>query len=179
MRIIAGTAKGVPLRAPSRSARPTAALVREALFSILAPVLPGARILDLCAGSGALALEALSRGAASATLIDPARDAAAAIRHNISRTRLPATFLQRDAATFLRSNRQTHDLVFLDPPYRSPLLREILGHPSLPRALAPGGHLVVETPADEPPPIPEDLRQTDARPYGKTLLTFLQHQTPA
>src|SRR5881394_1213907 len=116
MRIIAGEWGGRRLAAPpGRDTRPTSDRVREALFSILGP-LDGARVLDLFAGSGALGLEALSRGAAQATLVERAPAALRALRENV------AEVVAADARAYLRAAREQgaqYDLVFLDPPYNA------------------------------------------------------------
>jgi len=121
MRVIAGSLGGRRLRAPRGAAtRPTSDRVREALFSILGDV-RGARVLDLFAGSGALAIEALSRGAAEATLVDSSPAAVRAIRANLDELSLSADVRRRDWRSALReasaAGRQ-YDLVLLDPPYR-------------------------------------------------------------
>src|ERR1700729_1479025 len=130
MRVIAGTYGGRELVAPrGRATRPTADRVREALFSILGDV-QHARVLDLFAGSGALAIEALSRGAEEAVLVDSAASAIAAIRRNLQALGLQADVHRQTAARFLQRaqvDARQYDLVFLDPPYRlaSDLGREL------------------------------------------------------
>src|SRR3954465_7399669 len=122
MRIVAGRWGGRTLHAPrGRSTRPTSDRVREALFSILGP-LDGARVLDLFAGSGALGLEALSRGAAAATFVERERLALRALRDNVADLGADAEVVAADARVFLRAARERgaqYDLVFLDPPYRA------------------------------------------------------------
>jgi 16S rRNA (guanine966-N2)-methyltransferase len=121
MRVVAGTAKGRRLRAPAGdTTRPTADRVREATFNALTSLgaLDGA-VLDLFAGSGALGIEALSRGAASATFVDADARAIAAVRANLEATGLDgrATVVRDDARRFLASRRARFDLALLDPPY--------------------------------------------------------------
>ena len=132
MRIISGSARGTRLGPVPRGARPVSDRAREGLFSSLAGTVPGARVLDLFAGSGALGLEALSRGAAHATFVDRDRVATGAIRDNLARTRLgPAEVVTSDVHRFLgvsRSGGDLFDLVLLDPPYD-------LGGPDLDRLL--------------------------------------------
>src|SRR3954468_12744768 len=124
MRVIAGTYGGRPLNAPPGAAtRPTSDRVREALFSILGARVPGARVLDLFAGSGALGLEALSRGAGEALFVDDAAAAVRAIRANLDALGGQAEVRRADALRFLDAARRggaQYDLVFLDPPYRLP-----------------------------------------------------------
>ena len=119
MRVVAGELGGRRLTAPRGSAtRPTADRVREALFSILGDV-SGAHVLDLYAGSGALGIEALSRGAATAEFVDSGPPAIAAIRRNLSDLGLDAAVHRRDALAWLAdtANKRAFDLVFVDPPY--------------------------------------------------------------
>lgn len=171
MRVVAGTLGGRPLRAPKGTGtRPTSDRVREALFSILASV-EGAEVLDLFAGSGALGIEALSRGAAGATFVDSAAAAVAAIRHNLYQLGLEATVLRMPALRALSctpvADRQ-YDLVFLDPPYRlaSSLAPEL--STALPPILAPEARVVVESDRRTPPIL--DLPLLRERQYGDTLI---------
>src|ERR1700722_12165386 len=121
MRVIAGSYGGRELVAPrGRATRPTSDRVREALFSILADV-QGERVLDLFAGSGALAVEALSRGAAEATLVDSSAPAVDAIRRNLAALGIEAEGIRQPVLRFLpraREQARQYDLVFIDPPYR-------------------------------------------------------------
>jgi len=174
MRIVAGRFGGRRLTAPrGQATRPTSDRVREALFSKLGP-LDDVAVLDLFAGSGALALEALSRGAARATLIDTAPAAIRAIRANVEALGVRAEAVEvrrQDARAFLRgarAARQEYDLVLLDPPYRlaAELGREL--SPLLADVLAPGGRLVSES--DRRAPLDLDLPLTDERRYGDTLI---------
>lgn len=125
MRVIAGAARGRPLQAPrGRDVRPTSDRVREALFSIVASDVPDARVLDLFAGSGALAIEALSRGAAHAVLVERDAAAVAVASANLHRTDLAdrATLHRADAAVFCRRpDGGPFSLLLLDPPYAEPL----------------------------------------------------------
>ena len=121
MRIITGSAKGITLKTREGDAtRPTAERVKEAVFSMIQFDIEGRSVLDLFAGSGQMGLEALSRGAASATLVDKSRDAIAIIRNNAAKTKLEdkCTIYQADYLDFIRrfSGKQ-YDIVFLDPPY--------------------------------------------------------------
>jgi 16S rRNA (guanine966-N2)-methyltransferase len=181
MRVIAGTLGGRALVAPrGRATRPTSDRVREALFSILG-VVEGARVLDLFAGSGALAIEALSRGAAEATLVDSSRAAIAAARRNLEALGLGAELRQQGAIPFLRNARsegRLYDLVFLDPPYRraSSLGPELAT--ALEPVLAPGARVVCES--DRRAPLELRLRQAaepQARAYGDTLIQILNVPT--
>jgi 16S rRNA (guanine966-N2)-methyltransferase len=175
MRVIAGSRRGATLRAPrGRDVRPTSDRVREALFSVLGDV-AGARVLDLFAGSGALGIEALSRGAAAAVFVDSAPAAAAAVRANLAALGLAGDVHGRTAARFLSgapgSGRQ-YDLVFIDPPYR---LARALG-PELSAALAPvlapAARVVVES--DRRSPLELDLPLGFERRYGDTLIRIYE-----
>jgi 16S rRNA (guanine966-N2)-methyltransferase len=171
MRVIAGEHRGRPLVAPGgRGTRPTPDRVRESVFSILSSV-AGARVLDLFAGSGALAIEALSRGAAEASLVDSSTAAVAAIRRNLTALGLHADVCPMRAAAFLERARaagRQYDLVFLDPPYRH---ASALGHElstALAPLLAPEARVVAES--DRRAPLELDLPLFDMRRYGDTLI---------
>jgi 16S rRNA (guanine966-N2)-methyltransferase len=173
MRIVAGRFGGRSLVAPRGAAtRPTSDRVREALFSILGPGrVEGARVLDLFAGSGALGIEALSRGAAEAVLVDSSAAAVAAIRRNLSALGVEAEVRRQDALAYLRSasrDARQYDLVFLDPPYRhagalGPELSTALGP-----VLAADARVVAES--DRRAPLGLDLVLLDERRYGDTLI---------
>ena len=169
MRVIAGAHRGRRLQAPRGDAtRPTSDRVREALFSILGDV-TGLTVLDLFAGSGALGIEALSRGAGPAVFVERAAPALTALRGNLDALGLEAHVHRGDARAFLRdasSAGRSYDLVFLDPPYRD---AERLG-PELdvPSVIAPGGRLVAES--DRRTPVAIDLPLLLERRYGDTLL---------
>lgn len=172
MRVIGGTLKGRILHGPKgRRTRPTQDRVREALFSILHDV-EGARVLDLFAGSGALAIEALSRGAKTATLVDSSKDSVAAIRRNLSDLKLDAEVSQQTASAFLKRAKSEHrqyDLVFIDPPYgRGSGLREGLSA-ALPPVLAPQARVIVESDRRAPLEL-AGLKLADERRYGDTVI---------
>jgi 16S rRNA (guanine966-N2)-methyltransferase len=174
MRIVAGSLGGRRLQAPrGTDTRPTSDRVREALFSTLGP-LGGERVLDLFAGSGALGIEALSRGAAHAVFAEKARPALVALRANLETLGLGADVAQvrpGEARTALRKAREaaeTYDLVFLDPPYR---LAETLGPEltdELDGLLAPGARVVAES--DRRAPLALGLELSHERRYGDTLI---------
>ena len=167
MRVVAGELKGRTLTAPSgRDVRPTSDRAREALFSILGDV-AGLDVLDLYAGTGALAIEALSRGAATATLVD--LDAGTA-RANVAALGLEdrAQVVGADVLEFLRSTGPDYDLILCDPPYR---LAARLGpdlDPLMRSRLRPGGSIVVESSARGP--LDLDLEPWRERRYGEALL---------
>jgi 16S rRNA (guanine966-N2)-methyltransferase len=172
MRIIGGRLGGRTLVAPpGRQTRPTPERVREALFSILGP-LTGERVLDLFAGSGALGIEALSRGADTLTLVDSARGAVQAIRRNVAGLDVEAEIRHQAALGFLqqaRNERREYDLVFLDPPYgEAPRLGPQLSAALVP-VLGPGAIVLFESDRRAPGEL-EPLRRIDERRYGDTLI---------
>ena len=173
MRIVAGRHKGRRLRTPAgASTRPTADRVREAVFSILGPV-EGLRVLDLYAGSGALGLEALSRGAASATFVESARPALAAIRANLDAAGEEGEVAGADVIAWLRravEEERAFDLVFCDPPYDAAAqVARPLGN-LLPRVVAPQALIVTES--SKRNPLVLDLPLTDERSYGDTRIAI-------
>ncbi len=173
VRIVAGTARGRPLRAPAgRDTRPTSDRVREAMFSMLTSMdaVEGAAVLDLFAGSGALGIEALSRGAAQATFVDQDRAAVAAIRANllmVGDAAGRAAVVCTDALRYAAAATQPVDLTFADPPYRFEGWATLLG----PLA-ARTGLLVAETGAEwDPGPGWETVK---VKRYGGTVVTVVQ-----
>lgn len=172
MRVIAGRWGGRRLQAPrGQSTRPTSDRVREALFSVLGDDVAGARVLDLYAGSGALGIEALSRGAASAVFVDTSQAALGAIRANLEALGAEAEVRRADARRFLGSAsaaRSEYDLIFLDPPYRfaARLGREL--SEALPPVLAHDAVVVAES--DRRTPLDIELPLHDERRYGDTLI---------
>lgn len=174
MRVIAGSAGGRRLVTPKGDrTRPTADRVREALFSSLHPRLPGARVLDLFAGSGALAIEALSRGAAHATLVERARPALAAIRTNLDIAGVAdrAEVVAADLPAALARVLGPYDVVLLDPPYD--LDREVLAAvlAGVVELCAPDAAVRLEQAARAgAPPWPGTLRAGRTRRYGDTAI---------
>jgi 16S rRNA (guanine(966)-N(2))-methyltransferase RsmD len=168
MRVVAGQFKGRTLHAPrGRATRPTSDKVREALFSVLGDV-EGAAVLDLFAGSGALGIEALSRGAASATFVDDDERAVAAITRNLDQLAVEAVVKRRDALGYLESARGPFGLVFADPPYSSaPRLGERLSQ-LLPAVLAGDARIVTES--DKHAPLALELPLEFERDYGDTRI---------
>jgi 16S rRNA (guanine(966)-N(2))-methyltransferase RsmD len=172
VRIVAGRWGGRRLTSPRGSGtRPTSDRVREALFSILGEQVQGAHVLDLFAGSGALGLEALSRGAEQVTFVDSAAAAIAAVRANVDGLGAEAEVHRGDALRFLRAatgKARHYDLVLLDPPYRlaARLGREL--SEALPAVLAHDGLVVSES--DRRAPLVLDLTLKDERRYGDTLI---------
>jgi 16S rRNA (guanine966-N2)-methyltransferase len=175
VRIIAGSRRGARIFAPKGlDTRPTGDRVREAAFNLIGPV-DDAVVLDLFAGSGALGLEALSRGAARATFVDSARDALRAINANLDKLRLTgARVLGQDVLRFLAVDSGPYDLILVDPPYD---MVESLAVPlstHLPRLLAPAGLVVYETSA-RVEPVLDGLAVRTSRKYGNVRLTLFEH----
>lgn len=177
-RIVAGWAGSLPLAVPPTGTRPTGERAREALFSMLAArgAVEGAAVLDLYAGSGALGLEALSRGAASAVFVEQSPRAARVLRDNLARLRraapgpVAAEVVQRSVATHLPTAAGA-DLVLSDPPYdlsEADVARDLAG---VARVLAPGGLAVLERAARSPaPPAPPGLEAAGSRRWGDTAV---------
>jgi len=182
MRVIAGTAGGLRLDCPDGIARPMMDRVRGAVFSSLGEVVPGARVLDLFAGSGAIGIEALSRGAASCVFVDQNRKATETIRANLAHARLTGTVRGQDVAAFVaRAKPASFDLVFADPPFA--LDPAAAAHPAtllaghdLARCVAADGLFVVELPA-EPPAGNASWALLRHRRYGQAWVAFYR-RTP-
>ncbi|MBO9379041.1 16S rRNA (guanine(966)-N(2))-methyltransferase RsmD [Sphingomonas histidinilytica] len=170
MRIIAGQWRGRPLIAPQGQAtRPTADRTREALFSMLASRLgsfEGLAVADVCAGTGALGLEALSRGAARCTFVERDRAAVEALRANIAKLGAAAEVRAIAAESFAGG---AYDLVLIDPPYGTGLGQKIL--PAI--GLAPGGWASIETARDEAVAVPGFTVEAE-RVHGKARITLLR-----
>jgi 16S rRNA (guanine966-N2)-methyltransferase len=179
-RVVAGRAGGIQLASAGPGTRPLADRVKQAVFGSLEPVLPGSAVLDLCAGSGAAAIEALSRGAARAVLVERDDAAVAVIRENLRRTGLAAaaTVVRRDVLAALRDpalRAQRFDLAIVDPPYAETTLRDavlaLLAAPDGP--LREGATVVVTAYWREPPPDEVGLlRSVRVRRFGETAITF-------
>ncbi|MDR7067652.1 16S rRNA (guanine966-N2)-methyltransferase [Pseudoxanthomonas japonensis] len=153
VRIIGGRWRGTKLAVPDRPGlRPSSDRVRETLFNWLMPALPGARVLDLFAGTGVLGLEAVSRGAAQATLVERDPGLATALRGAVAKLSAQAEVHAGDALAWLSGCSDTFDLVFLDPPFADGLWARALD--GLAPRLAPAAWVYVESPADLLPPVP-------------------------
>jgi len=169
VRIISGSRKGHTIHAPAgRGTRPTSDRVRENIFNIVGPV-EDATVLDLYAGSGAMGLEALSRGAASAVFVERDPDAIRAIERNLDKLRLRGTVLRQDGIAVLAGEKRKYDLVFVDPPYEmyTDLQPQLARY--LPPVVAADGVVVVETDARIEPDLP--LEQRTSRKYGSARVT--------
>src|ERR671936_3117681 len=178
MRIIAGEHKGARIFAPpGRDTRPTSDRVRENVFNIVAPWVEDARVLDVYAGSGAMGLEALSRGAEAAVFVEADPDAVRAIERNLDKLRLTgATVVRAEATTGLAQETaagRKYDLVLVDPPYAMTDYDTLARY--LPRVLADDGLLVLESSARVEPELP-GLAVRTTRRYGSTRVTVFEHE---
>ena len=176
MRIIAGRWRGrrLPL-APNSAARPTPDRVRETLFNWLMPVIDGARCLDLFAGTGALGLEALSRGARSALLVEQEPAAVAALKSNVERLAADgASVLLADARRYLAGHPSAFDIVFLDPPYAENALEDLCT--LLARGwLAPGARVYLEwSRSGSRPTLPNDWQLLREKTAGQVCFALAQ-----
>ncbi len=155
--------------------RPTPDRVRQTVFDWLAPIIHGAQVLDLFAGSGALGLEAASRGAHEVTFVENHRHAAAAIRDAVALLKLEgARVVEQDALGWLSGTSAQFDVVFLDPPYATNLLGEALDR--LPRCLNPGAMVYLEWPVGQPPVLPQGLIIHRERRAGKVCFAVLKQE---
>jgi len=169
MRIIAGSHRGHRIAAPTgRDTRPTSDRVRENAFNLIGPV-DDADVLDLFAGSGALGIEALSRGASTATFVEKDPYACKVINANLDSLDFRGTVLQQDAVRAATSDRRTYDLILCDPPYGYDHAKIT---PHLGRLLNEDGVLVYESSGREDPPEVPGLEQRTSRKYGSARLTL-------
>jgi len=176
MRVITGKARGIQLKTPEgMHTRPTTDRVKEALFSIIQFEIPGANVLDLFGGTGQLGIEALSRGAGRAVFVDEREDACKLIRENLKRTKLEgsAGVIRSDYLSYLKSCKETFQIILLDPPYAEVFLENSLKMITEIDILQTGGIIVAERPVgkDLPWEFPGFSRSRDYK-YGKTLLTI-------
>jgi 16S rRNA (guanine966-N2)-methyltransferase len=190
MRIIGGRHRGVTLADlgdgdPSARLRPTSDRVRESLFNLLAhgdygdpPPPEGRRVLDLFAGTGALGLEALSRGAVEAAFVDHGAKALALLRRNVARLEVEdaARVVSRDATRLGRNPGAPFDLVFLDPPYARGLGEKAMASALAGGWVAPGALVVWEEGVGQIPP--PGLTRLDARRYGGTMIAIFRSSVP-
>ena len=180
MRVITGKARGVVLKTPEGMAtRPTTDRVKEALFNIIQFDIPTARVLDLFGGTGQLGIEALSREAKSAVFVDEREDACRLIRENLKRTKLEqyAKVVRSDYMAYLKTCRESFDIILLDPPYAEVFLENSLKMITEIDILQSGGIIVTERPLGKELPWDFDgyTRSRDYK-YGKTLITIYRKQ---
>ena len=187
MRIIAGAAKGLPIQVPRGEVRPTQDRVREALFNILGSVIQEARVLDLFCGSGSVGIEALSRGASSARMVDASRNSVNMAKKNLERSGLSGgSVVLSDCLQFVRRDFAQYDIIFADPPYCKAIgdrdmIAELLND-RVADLLTPGGYFIAEAQLgygvgdthrrDFP-----GWKLTDTRSYGGNTILFYQKDT--
>lgn len=182
LRIIAGDHRGRRIAVPPEGTRPMADRVRESLFAVLEPRIAGARFADLCAGSGAVGIEALSRGAAHVLFVERSRDAVAIIQRNLTTLNLTerATLQGADVLAALNAPGASFDLIVADPPYDDTAVAEGI----MARCAAPGGPLANEgllaltgrtRPGEQPRALPEGLRCVRTLVYGDSCVDLLEH----
>jgi 16S rRNA (guanine966-N2)-methyltransferase len=178
-RVIAGTARGIRLAAPGPATRPLGDRVKQTLFAVVDADLRDARVLDLFAGSGSAGIEALSRGARSATFVERDRDAARVIGDNLGRTHLAAraVVVRAEAIDWLAARAASDepwDVVIVDPPYaETDLLARALEALARPGIVAPGGRVVAKHFWRDAPPARIGLLASEReRRFGETALTF-------
>lgn len=185
MRIIAGTAGRITIKVPAAVSRPTTDFVRQAVFSMLGDHVADAAVLDLYAGSGAMGLEALSRGAARCTFVDSHRQAAGVIRDNLQKTRLTGgQVVNAEVTTFLKRDASLYQLILADPPYwkqhgDTDHLAGLLKDGLVASRLDASGWFVAECSAHYTPPDAPGLALTDRRTYGSSaILLYAPAGTP-
>jgi len=180
MRIIAGKAGRIAIKVPSAVARPTTDFVRQAVFSILGEKVENARVLDLYAGSGALGLEALSRGAANCIFVDEHRQATQVIAENLGKARLDGGHpVKSEVQLFLKRDAATYDLIFADPPYwkyhgDKDHVTDLLKSGLIPPRLAPDGWLIAEISSNQKSPDDPGFTLLARREYGSSAILIYQ-----
>ena len=174
MRVISGDAGGLPLKTLSGlDTRPTTDKVKGSIFNILYDKIEGADVLDLFSGSGAMGIEALSRGAKSATLVDHSQKSAEIIRKNLEFTKLSASVVCRQADKFLSDCSEKYDIIFMDPPYFSSHITDCMKIIAEKNLLNGGGIIVAES--DKQEVFPAEISSfilRDERFYGRVAVRF-------
>ena len=174
MRIISGKAGRTAIKVPAQVTRPTTDFLRQAIFSILGETVIGTEVLDLFAGSGAIGLEALSRGAGSCTFVEQQRQACKIIEENLAKSRLEGgRVVSSEVLGFLKRDKGRYDLIFADPPYwkhygDTDHIKELL-EPAAPR-LKPGGWLIAEAFSKYEPAVVDGLQLEERREYGSSSI---------
>jgi len=184
MRVIAGSAGGIRLAVPKSGVRPTMDRVKAAIFSSLGDAITDARVLDLFAGSGALGIEALSRGAASVLFVEEDRQLTEAIEKNLAKTKLDGRVRRQEVFEFLRrsSGTERFQIIFADPPYEKTksgerFTEKLLKNEDLAQLLEPNGVFVVEKRPAEQTPVTKLWDIARARKYGATEVLFLRRSS--
>ncbi|MBQ4087997.1 MAG: 16S rRNA (guanine(966)-N(2))-methyltransferase RsmD [Clostridia bacterium] len=178
MRVISGSARGKKLiSAEGLDVRPTLDRVKESVFNMIAFDLPDAIVLDLFSGSGALGIEALSRGAKHAVFVDNNSTSLSVTKQNLEATRLSdlAETVQSDSIRYLKTTSKTFDIILIDPPYQAGLYDEVLSLIYERNLLNPDGLMIVESALDDAPQIPSG-RYSEVRDkkYGKVKILLIK-----
>jgi 16S rRNA (guanine966-N2)-methyltransferase len=180
MRIIVGKLKGSTIEAPRGVlSRPPLAIIRESVFNILADSVEGTRVLDLFAGSGSLGIEALSRGAGKAHFVDAARRSVEMIDRNVKKLGISddCSITRLGSLDFVKSwQGEPFDLVFVDPPFLSGQMDDVLAGLPTSRVLSPGAIVICRTHWRENPVIPEALGEIKRRKFGESIVRFLRRE---
>lgn len=180
MRIITGTAGRIAIKVPLAVARPTTDMMRQAIYSMLGDGVKQAKILDLFAGSGALGLEALSRGAQSATFVENNRQAVLTIQDNLKKTKLTGgQVISQEVLTFLKRDTQQYDVIFADPPYwkhhgDKDWIAEMLSQDLILPRMLPKAWFVVEMSARQTTPEIEAFNLLTRREYGSSSILIFE-----
>lgn len=185
MRVVAGTAGGIPLFTPKTDVRPTMDVVKGAIFSSLGEFIVGARVLDLFAGAGGLGIEAISRGAREVVMVEKDSRAVATIQRNLVRTRLTGTVHEGDVFSYLDrlAAPGSFDLILADPPYaKQPgdrdFASELLASDNLRRAFTPDGIFVLEHVPGAKLPLKDRWECIRQKRYGATEVALLRARSP-
>lgn len=178
LRVIAGSARGKKLLSPEgMDIRPTLDRVKESVFNMIAFDLPDADVLDLFCGSGALGIEALSRGAKHAVMVDSSNKSLAVTAENLSATRLKesAELICSDSIRYLETTTKTFDIILIDPPYKAGLYEDVLSLIHRKNLLRPEGTIIVESAHDDPPEIPVGMFSVvREKKYGKVKILLIK-----
>lgn len=180
MRIIAGKAGRIAIKVPPAVTRPTTDFVRQAIFSILGDNIHDAATLDLFAGSGAIGLEALSRGAKSCAFVDEHRQATSTIEENLRKSKLTGGQVTKaNAVSFLKRDAQQYDLIFADPPYwkhygDTDHIGDLLKDDLIAPRLKPNGYFIAEVNSHQPSPPSESLSLVNRREYGNCAILLYE-----
>ncbi|MDR1664232.1 MAG: 16S rRNA (guanine(966)-N(2))-methyltransferase RsmD [Clostridiales bacterium] len=184
MRVISGAARGCRLTAPKGvNTRPTADRLKENLFNILQPRIAGAYFLDLFSGSGAIGIEALSRGADAAVFVERDFAAVSVIRENLRKTKLAEragvlALSAGEALARLFNDKKTFDIIFMDPPYGSELAKTTFALLARYNILKDGGILIAELPSEGDAPVSEIFAPLKSKTYGSTRMVFYEGTVP-
>ena len=175
MRIIAGKNKGKKLKSfTGNEVRPTSDRARESLFNILASSVVGCEFLDLCCGTGAMGIEAYSRGASTVTFVDNSRDSIKLCKENANSVGILEEFIIKDALSFVKSCNKKYGVIFFDPPYAFCGASEVLTMVKQNGLLKEGGVFIYEHDKNAQAPLVEGLKIVDTRKYGIAVFDFYE-----